>query len=79
MTSGGGTKSNFSPFLIFFEATSPLSPTSTLSMAIFWSGRPDSDNHFCKAEAFSKESISQPQGTFWVTAALVVSFVKTEQ
>lgn len=79
MNRDGGTKSSFSPFLIFFKATSPLSPTFTLSIAIFCGGRPESDNHFCKAEAFSEESISQPQGMFWATVALALSLVETEQ
>lgn len=80
MTSEGGTKSSFSPFLIFFKATSPLSPTSTLSMAIFWGGSPESDNHFCRADAFSKESTSQPHGMVSVTVIfLVLSLVGIEQ
>lgn len=62
MTNEGGTNSNFSPFRMLVRATSPLSPTSTFSMAIFCGGRPDSDSHFCSAEAFSSESISQPHG-----------------
>ena len=72
MNKEGGTKSSFSPFLIFFKATRPLSPTSTFWMPIFWGGRPESVSHFCRAEAFSKESMSQPQGIFWVPVALVV-------
>lgn len=71
MTSEGGTKSSFSPFLIFLRATRPLSPTSTLCIAIFCSGKPDSDSHRCRADAFSSESTSQPQVIFW---AFVVSF-----
>lgn len=74
----GGTKSNFSPFLIFFKATKPLSPTSTFCMPIFWGGSPDSDSHFWRSEEFSNESTSHPHVmTFWVTVALevVVSFV----
>lgn len=59
----GGTKSNFSPFLTFFRATSPLSPTSTLSIAIFCGGSPHSDSHSCSAAAFSRESASHPHGT----------------
>lgn len=78
MNKEGGTKSNFSPFLIFFKATRPLSPTSTFWMLIFWGGRPESVSHFCRAEAFSKESMSQPQGIFWVTVALVLSVVEIE-
>jgi len=69
MTSEGGTKSSFSPFLMFFKATSPLSPTSTLSIPIFCGGSPDSDSHLCRAEEFSSESISQPQATGFVWAA----------
>jgi len=62
MTSSGGTKRSFSPFLILFKATSPLSPTSTLSMDIFWEGRPDWDNHFSREDEFTIESFSHPQG-----------------
>lgn len=79
---GGGTNSNFSPFLMFVKATRPLSPTSTFSIPIFWGGRPESDNHFCNPEAFSGESMSQPQGIFWgfpvgflVVSALVLVVV----
>lgn len=81
MTSEGGTKSNFSPFLIFFKATKPLSPTSTFCMAIFWGGRPESDSHLWRASAFCKESISQPHGTFGVTDAafsVALSLVETD-
>lgn len=63
MTRERGTKSSFSPFLIFFNATSPLSPTSTRSISIFWAGRPELDNHLWSAEAFSNDSISHPHGT----------------
>lgn len=62
MTSWGGTKRSFSPFLILFKATRPLSPTSTLSMDIFWEGRPDWDSHFWREDEFSIESFSHPQG-----------------
>lgn len=72
MTSEGGTKRSFSPFLTFFKATSPLSPTSTFSMAIFWGGRPDSDNHLCREDAVSSESFSQPHGM------VLVSIITTE-
>lgn len=72
MTSEGGTKSSFSPFLIFLRATRPLSPTSTLCIAIFCSGKPDWYSHFCSKAAFSRESTSQPQLISWV---LEVSFV----
>lgn len=63
MTSDGGTKRSFSPFLMLLKATSPLSPTSTLSIPIFCGGSPDSVSHLCRVDAFSNESISQPQGT----------------
>lgn len=78
MTREGGKKSSFSPFLMFLRATNPLSPTSTLSIPIFWGGRPESDNHFCSKAAFSNESTSQPQGIFWVTAVLMVSVLDIE-
>lgn len=76
----GGTKSNFSRFLIFFKATKPLSPTSTFCMAIFCCGSPESDSHFWRAEAFSNESMSHPHGiVFWVTVVLASFVVETEQ
>ena len=82
MTREGGTKSNFSPFLMFFKATKPLSPTSTFSLTIFCGGRPESESHLWSAEEFSSESMSHPHGTvIWVGVVLVaVSFsVETEQ
>lgn len=73
MTSEGGTKSSFSPFLIFLSATRPLSPTSTLCMSIFCSGKPDWYSHCCSEAAFSRESTSQPQLISWlVEVSLVV-------
>lgn len=67
MTSEGGRKRSFSPFLIFLEATRPLSPTSTIPISIFWGGRPEFDNHFKREEAVSRESISHPQGMVSMT------------
>lgn len=64
---------------MFLRATSPLSPTSTLCIPIFCGGRPESDNHFCKAEAFSNESTSQPQGIFESPLDIEVSAVEVEQ
>lgn len=64
---------------MFLRATSPLSPTSTLCIPIFCGGRPESDNHFCKAEAFSNESTSQPQGIFEFTLDIEVLAVEIEQ
>ena len=80
MTREGGTKSSISPFLIFFKATKPLSPTSTFCIANFWGGRPKSDNHFWRASAFSTESMSHPHGTISDTfaAALVSLLVEIE-
>lgn len=63
MTREGGTKSNFSPFLMFLRATRPRSPTSTISIPIFCGGRPESDSHRWSSEALSRDSISQPHGT----------------
>lgn len=79
MTSEGGTNRIFSPFLMLLFATRPRSPTSTFRRSIFWGGKPESVNHFCNADAFSSESISQPQGIGWGAAvALAVSLPLVE-